>query len=599
MTARRSERGDDSPGDPAYRTDGGEVETSEVRADRNTAESGIDRRQVGDDPESSSGLEVLLIEDNSGDARLIREMFRDAGELTRRIDPDATAPTTPEVTHAKRLAEGLETAEEQPVDVVLLDLNLPDSSGLETVETADRALDALPIVVLTGVSDQQTGIEAIQHGAEEYLVKDEVTSALLVRTIHHAIERKQQAIERERRRELLATLNRLNRIGQDITHAVIRSESRDELERAVCDRLVAPDGYRFAWVGSVSRHSQQVTASVTAGKDDDYLDAVEITIDDRETAGGPTGRAVHSQEVEVCQDVLTDPAYEPWRSEAAERGYRSAAAIPVAYDGVLYGVLNVYASEPDAFGTRKQRILGRMGEVVGHAIASLERKQALVSDEAIELEFTVEGFAEPLVELTEGDGSVAFNRFVRTDDSILCYGAASEIELEPFGQAVDALEVASAHRVLTPGTDTFDFEIVAVREIPLFGAIASHGGKVHRVHAENGSLRVVVEVPRRGNTGTVIESVEDACDGATFLAQRMVDRTDAWAPDQSTLETRLTEKQREALETAVFAGYFDWPRESTGEEVADRMGISPATFTQHLRAAEGKIFDAILREDEA
>ncbi len=56
---------------------------------------------------------------------------------------------------------------------------------------------------------------------------------------------------------------------------------------------------------------------------------------------------------------------------------------------------------------------------------------------------------------------------------------------------------------------------------------------------------------------------------------------------------RSHRKQRAALETAYFAGYFDWPRQSTGEEIADRLGIAPATFNQHLRTAERKFFDSV------
>ena len=108
--------------------------------------------------------------------------------------------------------------------------------------------------------------------------------------------------------------------------------------------------------------------------------------------------------------------------------------------------------------------------------------------------------------------------------------------------------------------------------------------------------------PRRGSSTTIRTSpssirIERTCEGASYVAQRTVERGDNRVPDRSTIEAKLTDKQREALETAHRAGYFDWPRESTGEEIADRLGVSPATFTQHLRAAEGKMFDATFDGD--
>lgn len=550
----------------------------------------VDQRSTGD------GLDVLLVEDNPGDARLIEEMVRDTAELSRRIDPDSSESVTPTVHREGRLEDGLAFAETNPVDVVLLDLNLPDSAGLESLEQVEAAdaTDDVPVVVLTGVSDQRTGVEAIDRGAQDYLVKDEVTSQLLVRSIHHAIERKEQELERERRREQLESLNRLNRIGQDITHAVITTETREELEQAVCDRLTADDAYRFAWIGSVARGGSEVLPRVHAGVEEGYLEEITITVDDGETAEGPSGTAVQDQEVSVTHDVAEDASFEPWRSAAQERGYRSTAAIPISHDELRYGVLNVYAGEAGAFDGPEREILGRLGDVIGHAIAALERKAALVSDDVLELEFTVAGFADPLAELTAtGGGAVTFERLVRRDEGMLVYGSAESVPRDDFDGAVDRLSFTEDHRLFGPGGETFDFELETDGSIPLLETVATHGGRIRSIRVADGDVRVVVELPQRGNTGAVIETVEDAFDEASYVAQRTVDRRADRIPDRSTLEAELTEKQRDALKTAYFAGYFDWPRESTGEEVAGRLGISPATFTQHLRAAEGKFFDAV------
>ena len=442
---------------------------------------------------SEAGLSVLLIEDNPGDARLIEEMFRDAGELSRRIDPDGESEERPAVAHETRLSDGLAATERQPFDVILLDLNLPDSAGLETLATVDERVDDVPVVVLTGVSDQLTGIEAIERGAQDYLVKDEVTSPLLVRSIHHAIERNQQQRERERRREELASLNRLNRIGQEIAHAVIRTDTREALEQAVCDRLAAADAYRFAWIGAVSRGGKQVTPRVTAGVEEGYLDDVTITVDASENASGPTGRAVESGEVQVVDDLRTDPDYGPWREAAERRGYRSSAAVPIVHEELLYGVLNVYATDANSFGQREREVLGRMGDVVAHAIAALERKEALVSDEALELEFGVEGVAQPLVELTRGDGgSATFDRLMRNQESVLCYGRVEGISPETFRETVDEIELVEGVRKLSQGSSAFDVELVADRDIPLFESIATHGGRITSARAADGELRVVV-----------------------------------------------------------------------------------------------------------
>lgn len=137
-------------------------------------------------------IDLILIEDNRGDARLIQEMLRD------------TTVRTFAFTHRETLAEGLKYLEQNRTDIVLLDLGLPDSVGLDTLRTVREQVPDVPVVVLTGLDDQQTGVRAVQEGAQDYLVKGDVHGRLLERVMRYAIERKRIEDERER---LIADLN--------------------------------------------------------------------------------------------------------------------------------------------------------------------------------------------------------------------------------------------------------------------------------------------------------------------------------------------------------------------------------------------------------
>lgn len=123
---------------------------------------------------------LLLIEDNPGDARLLREL------LDRRHF---------QLEHRPLLKAGLQLLEQQPIDLALLDLGLPDSQGLEGVRLLREQAPQIPIVVLTGNSDEQMALEALQGGAQDYLVKGEFDEKLLQRSIRYALER--QKIETE------------------------------------------------------------------------------------------------------------------------------------------------------------------------------------------------------------------------------------------------------------------------------------------------------------------------------------------------------------------------------------------------------------------
>jgi PAS domain S-box-containing protein len=128
---------------------------------------------------SEAVLRILLVEDNPGDADLLREALSLLDEPL-------------EMTHVECLAQVAECLKRGgPFDAVLLDLGLPDSTGMATLEQANRAAPHLPIIVLTGVEDEALGIEAVRKGAQDYLVKGQNRPRALLRAIHHAIERKQ------------------------------------------------------------------------------------------------------------------------------------------------------------------------------------------------------------------------------------------------------------------------------------------------------------------------------------------------------------------------------------------------------------------------
>jgi signal transduction histidine kinase len=130
-------------------------------------------------------IEILLIEDNPGDARLIKEYLSVAKDITFNLQI------------CERLADGIEIAENENIDVVLLDLKLPDSEGLDTFKKAFAAAPHLPIIVLSGLNDETTAIKAVQLGAQDYLVKDKVEEDILIRAIRYAIERKKAEEEHQ------------------------------------------------------------------------------------------------------------------------------------------------------------------------------------------------------------------------------------------------------------------------------------------------------------------------------------------------------------------------------------------------------------------
>jgi PAS domain S-box-containing protein len=136
-------------------------------------------------------INVLFIEDNPGDARLVREMLAEAHWGRVKLEC------------ADRLSAGLERLAEGGLDCVLLDLTLPDSTGLDTFERVHAHTPELPIVIISELGDEALAIKAVKAGAQDYLVKDHLGSYVLGRSIRYAIERKRMEENLERYREHL------------------------------------------------------------------------------------------------------------------------------------------------------------------------------------------------------------------------------------------------------------------------------------------------------------------------------------------------------------------------------------------------------------
>ena len=144
---------------------------------------------------NGSPLRILLIEDNPGDADLVREYLRDAQR----------GPI--ELQHAARLSTGLEQLAGGRFDAVLLDLGLPDSQGLETFRRVHAQAPEAAVVVASGFGDDAVALEALQEGAQDYLVKGEIDSKVLERSLRYAVERKRIELQLHAAKKVAETAN--------------------------------------------------------------------------------------------------------------------------------------------------------------------------------------------------------------------------------------------------------------------------------------------------------------------------------------------------------------------------------------------------------
>jgi PAS domain S-box-containing protein len=181
---------------------------------------------TGNESESMNNVvKVLLVEDNTGDIILMKEMLGES-RSARFV-----------ITSASRLSDAMNAVESDPPDILLLDLGLPDSSGLETLKTMNGSFGKMPIIVLTGLTDMELGVKAMTIGAQDYLVKGEVDSAGLERAVRYAIQRKRMLEELRESNDRYVSLFKEN-------HAVMFLV--DPVERKIVDvNQAAVDFYGY------------------------------------------------------------------------------------------------------------------------------------------------------------------------------------------------------------------------------------------------------------------------------------------------------------------------------------------------------------------
>jgi PAS domain S-box-containing protein len=335
-------------------------------------------------------VEVLVVEDNPGDAVLIREYLPREGPL---------AFTTK---HAPRLATAVQMVAADHFDIVLLDLGLPDSVGVDTVRALRREAPNLPIVVLTGNDDEHIGVAAIREGAQDYVVKGQMSDVFLPRVLVYALERHQNS-ERLRKSEENA------RLGRDVLHLLNRPGGSTDTVRDVLQMIKAGSGIEA--VGIRLQDGDDFPYYQTEGFPDHFVEA-ERLLCDRDTAG-EVARDTNGSPVLACMcgNILTgrtDPALpffteggsfwtnsttdllaataaaDPWslaRNRCNKEGYESVALVPLPSGKEIIGLLQLNDHRRDQFTKDMIVFFEGLGTSIGIALARKRAMEALRESE--------------------------------------------------------------------------------------------------------------------------------------------------------------------------------------------------------------------------
>jgi len=169
-------------------------------------------------------------------------------------------------------------------------------------------------------------------------------------------------------------LGKVNRTLIALRHSSFAMmQATDEISylEDVCKIIVDDCGYSMVWLGIVEEESKKVHPVAYAGFEEDYLKTLNITWDDTERGQGPTGTAIRTGKVCICENMITDPKFNPWREEAVKRGYASSIVLPLINNEKAFGTLNIYSEEPNPFSEEEKELLKELSEDISFGITSI------------------------------------------------------------------------------------------------------------------------------------------------------------------------------------------------------------------------------------
>lgn len=399
---------------------------------------------------------------------------------------------------------------------------------------------------------------------------------------------------RDRQRELRRALD-VARRHRAVTRAVLDAESHADIETAVCDALVEGEPYAFAWIDRRSVAADRREPLAARGVEGETVDRLASAL------GSPTGAGRRdASRGAIDRADVPELSIEREVEVSLPTGQFSGAiaAVPIACGDTVYGTLGIGSDRPDAFAGDERDWLETIGASVGHAIAAVRRRNLLLSDAVVELELRCRDDRSFFVDCAARlDCRFELDSLVPVTESTYLYYVHLEgaSPADVFALADDDPGIEDCRLVETDETG-WRAEFVVTGSSPTL-TLTEYGASVREMVVEDRQARIVAECAGDADLRTIVDGLRSAFPDFELLGKRAVDRAVRTDREfRSGLENRLTDRQDSALRAAYFGGYYDWPRESTAEEIADAMGVSSPTLHNHLRKGQHELLRTFFDE---
>lgn len=180
---------------------------------------------------------------------------------------------------------------------------------------------------------------------------------------------------------LINTLKERNQLNRTLvalrksSFAMMHAEDEDFYLDEVCRIIIEECGHSMVWIGYTDE-TKKVVPVAYSGFEEDYLETLDIRWDNTELGNGPTGKAIRTGQPCMCEDMLRDPKFEPWRKEALKRGYASSIVFPLINSTRVFGALTIYSPDTNPFSEEEKKLLQELANDISFGITSLRLRRA-------------------------------------------------------------------------------------------------------------------------------------------------------------------------------------------------------------------------------
>ena len=403
---------------------------------------------------------------------------------------------------------------------------------------------------------------------------------VIFETLQRDQERKELEDTIEDQEESLAELSGVLEAIQGVQQCVTMSETKDELEEGVCSELLKTDSIDFAWIGRPQTSDGDLIPTARAGDRSGYLDAV---LGEAGEGPMPAQHAAVERTSYLVENISEQVIGERWAKEALSNQFRSVLSVPLVYDDVLYGVLTVYSSTLDAFGTTYENLVSDVGSLVVTYSHILQQRYSS-GDQFIELEFELTDSGYPLQRLATATGTrIEYETVLESrNDEVRLLATVSEGDpTVVIDRATELQSILDASRF---GDDNSRQVRLTVQKPFLASVVVNHGGQLLEARSADTTM-IRIAIPTTVSTRPLLDALTNRYQDIEMIAKRRQQHQ----TEQRNVE--LTDRQYEILNAAYHGGYFETPRGVTGEELAADFDISGPALYNHLQAAHRTILE--------